>query len=141
MQPIESRRCGAVALAEGSVSWRVWAPLAQQVDLVLINDAQRRLRPMSREERGYFSFTEANIPTGQRYAYRLDSGPERPDPASRWQPDGVHHSSAVLKTEGFVWSDERWSGVARDRLVFYELHVGTFTAEGTFDAVVPRLAL
>jgi maltooligosyltrehalose trehalohydrolase len=141
MQPIESRRCGAVALAEGSVSWRVWAPLAQQVDLVLINDEQRRLRPMSREERGYFSFTEANIPTGQRYAYRLDSGPERPDPASRWQPDGVHHSSAVLKTEGFVWSDERWSGVARDRLVFYELHVGTFTAEGTFDAVVPRLAL
>ncbi|HET8563354.1 MAG TPA: malto-oligosyltrehalose trehalohydrolase [Candidatus Binatia bacterium] len=139
MKP-EERRCGAIGLADGAVCWRVWAPLAKQVDLVLIHPERRHALAMTAEGRGYFSHTEADIAEGQRYAYRLDGGPERPDPASRWQPDGVHHSSAVLKTENFVWSDNSWVGVSREELVFYELHVGTFTPEGTSDAIIPRLA-
>jgi maltooligosyltrehalose trehalohydrolase len=95
---------------------------------------------MRREERGYFSYSAANIPEGQRYAYCLDDGPARPDPASRWQPDGVHQPSAVLRPEYFQWSDHAWTGVPREELVFYELHVGTFTPESTFEAIIPRLS-
>jgi maltooligosyltrehalose trehalohydrolase len=91
------------------------------------------------EERGYFRLDRANVPEGQRYAFRLDGGPERPDPCSLWQPDGVHGPSAVVQPGRFHWTDQRWQGIARQDLVFYELHVGTFTPEGTFDAVIPRL--
>ena len=74
------------------------------------------------------------------YAYRLADGREYPDPASRWQPDGVHRPSAVFLPQSYRWSDQRWRGVAREELVIYELHVGTFTPEGTFDALVPAAA-
>jgi maltooligosyltrehalose trehalohydrolase len=94
---------------------------------------------MESEERGYFRLVLPAVPDGQRYAYCLDGGPERPDPASLWQPGGVHAPSAVVRPETFTWSDAGWKGLAREDLVFYELHVGTFTPEGTFEAVLPRL--
>jgi maltooligosyltrehalose trehalohydrolase len=94
---------------------------------------------MAAEERGYFSLTRPDVPDGQRYAYRLDNGPERPDPASLWQPDGVHGPSAVFRPERFAWTDHGWAGVCREDLVIYELHTGTFTPEGTFEAIIPRL--
>ena len=78
-------------------------------------------------------------PEGQRYAFRLDGGPERPDPCSLWQPEGVHGPSAVVRPDRFAWTDGGWKGVRREDLVFYELHVGTFTPEGTFEAIIPRL--
>ena len=74
-----------------------------------------------------------------RYALKLPDGRDYPDPASRWQPDGVHLPSAVFSPEKFRWSDQGWRGVAREDLVIYELHVGTFTPEGTFDAAARRL--
>src|SRR5437867_1059333 len=97
-------RCGALALPGGSVRWRVWAPRAKRVDLVLIEGEQQRRLPLTAEEYGYFSRTEVGVDEGQRYAFSLDGGPERPDPASLWQPDGVHQPSAVLRPEGFRWS-------------------------------------
>jgi maltooligosyltrehalose trehalohydrolase len=118
----------------------VWAPNAGRVDLVLLDGVRRRAFPMSPEDRGYFSNTLPDVPEGQRYAYRLDGGPERPDPGSLWQPDGVHAASAVVRPDRFHWTDQDWKGVRRPDLVFYELHVGTFTPEGTFEAVIPRLA-
>lgn len=133
------RRCGSVLQDDGSVQWRVWAPKADRVDLVLIDGDARTVHAMIREERGFFHVDKPNILNGQRYAYRLNGGPERPDPASRWQPDGVDRPSAVLRTDEFTWTDERWTGVSPEELVFYELHVGTFTPEGTFEAVIPRL--
>jgi maltooligosyltrehalose trehalohydrolase len=133
------RGCGAVGQPDGSVRWRVWAPRAHQVELVLYEDGQRRTVMMQRETREFFHHTEANVIEGQRYAYRLDGGPERPDPCSLSQPDGVHAPSAVVRPERFTWSDRAWKGVRREDLVFYELHVGTFTPEGTFEAVIPRL--
>jgi maltooligosyltrehalose trehalohydrolase len=94
---------------------------------------------MTPEPFGYFSHRQADVPEGLRYVYRLADGGEYPDPASRWQPLGVHKPSAVFFTEDFVWSDADWRGVTREDLVIYELHVGTFTPEGTFDAIIPRL--
>ena len=130
---------GALDVADGAVHWRVWAPHAARVELVLLTGEQRCGYTMSREESGYFSQTLPAIPEGQRYVYCLDGGPNLPDPASRWQPDGVHQASAVLRPARFVWSDATWTGVQRADLVFYELHVGTFTPAGTFDAIIPRL--
>src|SRR5262245_24421821 len=102
-------RCGVIGLENDAVCWRVWAPRAQQVDLILIAGETRRSFPMTPEEHGYISHTESGIREGQRYAYRLDGGPERPDPVSLWQPDGVHKPSAVLWPERFSWTDNDWS--------------------------------
>jgi maltooligosyltrehalose trehalohydrolase len=139
MNDRRSPRCGVAELAGGAVCWRVWAPAARHVDLVLIEGDCRQSVAMTPGENNHFVHTATGIVEGQRYAYRLDGGPERPDPASLWQPDGVHRPSAVLLPQNFAWTDHDWRGVPRAELVFYELHVGTFTPEGTFDAIVPRL--
>jgi len=139
MDEFATPRCGPVGLPDGSLRWRVWAPRADHVELVLYEDHGRRGVPMRREADGYFVHTEACVPEGRRYAYRLNNGPERPDPCSPWQPEGVHRPSAVLYPERFPWTDHCWRGTPHADLVFYELHVGTFTAEGTFDAVTGRL--
>src|SRR5437764_12545082 len=99
----ETDRCGAIAFPDGSVRWRVWAPKARRVDLVLINGDRRRSLAMTLEPHGFFSHHEDDVAERQRYAYRLDDGSERPDPASLWQPDGVHRPSAVLRPERFSW--------------------------------------
>ena len=134
-----SQRHGVIEMPDGLVRWRVWAPRAAAVELVLVDGPRPGSRPMRRAEEGSFQYVEAGIREGQRYAYRLDGGPERPDPCSPWQPDGVHRPSAVLFPERFAWDERGWTGLPREELVFYELHVGTFTPEGTFDAVIPQL--
>jgi maltooligosyltrehalose trehalohydrolase len=91
-------------------------------------------------DHGYFDYRGSPAEEGTRYAFSLDGGPARPDPCSRWQPDGVPGPSAVFWPKNFRWSDADWKGISRADLVFYELHVGTFTPEGTFDAIIPRLA-
>lgn len=134
--------CGALTHPNGSVSWRVWAPSAPSAELVLYGpglDDERRTIVMQAEPRGYFTHTELESPEGQRYAFRLAGGPERPDPASRWQPDGVHRPSAVVALDRFEWLEGDWPGMPREQLVIYELHVGTFTLPGTFDAAIERL--
>lgn len=140
MADAESRSCGARCQNDGSVFWQVWAPRAKQVELVLIDGGRSRAVPMQPGKRGFFHHTEAKVPESQRYAYRLDGGPERPDPCSLWQPDSMHGPSAVVCPERFAWTDGKWRGVPRQDLVFYELHVGTFTPQGTLEAVVPRLS-
>ena len=133
------RRTGAIEREAESVLWRVWAPFATEVTLTLIDGVERREITMLREGRGFHRAAENGIHEGQRYAFRLDGGPERPDPCSLWQPDGIDGPSAVVFPGRFSWSDREWRGVRRPDLVFYEVHVGTFTLEGTFDAIVPRL--
>ncbi len=127
--------------ATESATWRVWAPKAKQVELVLDPGADERRIAMTPQERGYFEAQAHAGLNGQRYAYCLDGGAPLADPLSRWQPDGAHASSAVFFTDRFEWDEGGWQGIAdRADLVFYELHVGTFTDEGTFDAAIPRLA-
>ncbi len=130
---------GALLHPDGGVAWRVWAPHSQEVALVVFEDGNATTLPMTPEGNGYFVHRAPQANEGLRYFYRLADGCEYPDPASRWQPEGVHRPSAVFSPSRFVWSDHAWRGIARDDLVFYEMHVGAFTPEGTFDAIVPRL--
>ncbi len=132
--------CGTFAQPDGSVLWRVWAPHARAVELVLFDgDGKRTDFHMQPEVMGYFTLQKRSVGEGQRYAFRLDGGPDRPDPCSRWQPDGIHRPSAVFFPDRFQWDERGWAGIRREELVIYELHVGTFTAQGAFDAVVDRL--
>ncbi len=133
----EETSLGASWRGDGTCGFLVWAPLAERVEVDLGGDAPRRF-PLRRGERGYH-YGEASALPGDLYTFCLDGGPPRPDPASHFQPQGVHGPSAVVDPS-FRWSDESWEGVSLERCVFYELHVGTFTPEGTFDAVTPHLA-
>src|SRR5262245_4990134 len=103
---VPRRRCGAVGQPDGSVTWRAQAPRASRVDLVLLG-GQRRVFSMEAQGRGYFR-QEQRAAEGQRYAFSLDGGPERPDPCSLWQPEGVHGPSAVVLPERFSWTDQGW---------------------------------
>lgn len=87
---------------------------------------------------GYHEGIVDDCPAGTRYVFNLGEDKERPDPASRLQPDGVHEPSEVVGP-AFEWQDASWKGIPLADLVAYELHVGTFTPEGTFDAIIPRL--
>jgi len=94
---------------------------------------------MTPEGFGYFTCRQSDVRAGLRYAFRLDDGREYPDPASRWQPDGVHQPSALWFPTEYKWGDGSWRGVPREELAVYELHVGAFTPEGTLAAIIPRL--
>jgi len=137
-QPL--RRCGAWSLPDGAVRWRLWAPKARRAELLIKGDHPYSVS-MEAEEAGYFSVLQSGVGPDTRYAYRLDGGPERPDPCSLWQPEGVHGPSAIVRPESFHYMEGEWRGVPRQDLIIYEIHVGTFTPEGTFDAIIPRLNL
>lgn len=126
---------GATPRDGGPTRFLVWAPEADAVLLRLGSPA--RDVAMVAGPGGYFA-AETDAPAGTRYAYSLDDGPDRADPASRSQPDGPHGPSEVV-SHCFPWTDAAFRAPPLDRLVIYELHVGTFTPEGTFDAVIPHL--
>jgi maltooligosyltrehalose trehalohydrolase len=130
---------GAIRQRDGSVVWRVWAPLSPAVSLVTSPSGARQEAAMTPEENGYFVHRQPQVEEGLPYAFTAADGREYPDPASRWQPNGVHRPSAVFSPESYHWSDANWHGIAREDLVLYELHVGAFTPEGTLDAIIPRL--
>ncbi len=133
-------RLGADYLGDNRCRFTVWAPLEERLELRLLT-SEPRLLPMEKLEKGYWQLLADNIPPGTRYVYRLEGkGQERPDPASFFQPQGVHKPSAVVDHLSFRWKDDEWTGVPLEQFVIYELHVGTFTPPGTFDAVIPRLA-
>jgi maltooligosyltrehalose trehalohydrolase len=114
----------------------VWAPLADLLEVHLL-DTDRRF-PLNRDANGYHSCHVQGASAGSRYFYRLKGNLERPDPASRCQPEGVHGPSSIVESE-FEWTDAGWRGIELQDYIFYELHVGTFTAGGTFDALIERL--
>lgn len=128
---------GAVWTPDGRCGFLVWAPRARAVELGMVHPGERCVR-MERIARGYFSAVLEDVTPGTQYFYRLDGGSERPDPASQFQPRGVHGPSQVMDRR-FDWSDGAWRGLPLEEYVMYELHVGTFTAEGTFASVIPRL--
>lgn len=128
---------GAVPLGGGRCRFRVWAPAARAVTLHLHGPADRLL-PMARADRGYFEAEVDDAPPGTAYTFRLDDGGDLPDPASRFQPRGVHAPSAVLDP-AFPWTDAGYAAPRLADFVIYELHVGAFTPEGTFEAVIPHL--
>jgi len=97
-----------------------------------------RIISMDSIKRGYFETVAERVETGARYVYRLANGKEFPDPASRYQPEGVHCPSEVVNPV-FDWTDSAWSGIPLEDYVIYELHVGTFTPEGSFESIIPYL--
>lgn len=130
---------GATPLSTGECLFLVWAPFADSVKLQIL-DSPRRSIPMERLAKGYFRLLMEGRASCW-YLYDLGGNGEkiRPDPASRFQPEGVHGPSEVVTQGQFYWEDSGWHGLPRRELVFYEVHVGTFTPEGTFDAIIPRL--
>ena len=128
---------GAISLADGRCRFRVWAPQADTLEVRLVSPVERVL-PLTKGKDGYFYGTGDHVAAGSRYLYRLPGGKERPDPASRSQPEGVHGPSQVIAA-AFPWTDQGWGGLSLSNYVIYELHVGAFTPTGTFDAVIERL--
>jgi len=122
---------------EGKTSFTVWAPIPDKVEL-RIKAAEERIVPMERDDCGYWR-VELDTPPDTCYFYRLNGEVDRPDPASFYQPDGVHGCSRVVNHDAFAWQDSTRLGAMLDDLIIYELHAGTFTPQGTFDAVIERL--
>ncbi len=115
----------------------VWAKNAATVDLQILTEANRTVA-LEKMNDGYFAMTVENIRPGTRYFYQLDKRTARPDPASKFQPEGVHGPPEVVD-QTFAWTDEKWRGLPLHRYIVYEIHVGTYTAQGTFAALIPHL--
>ncbi|WP_431854414.1 malto-oligosyltrehalose trehalohydrolase [Azospirillum sp.] len=128
---------GAEVLGDGTVRFRLWAPGVESVSLWL--DTAAELLPMLRQGAGWFEWTTAQAQAGTRYRFVLPDGLRIPDPASRWQPEDVHGPSEVIDPATHRWQDTDWHGRPWHETVLYELHVGTFTPEGTFRAAIGKL--
>jgi maltooligosyltrehalose trehalohydrolase len=122
-------------LRPAGVRFRVWAPKARSAEVRCGGEDH----PLASAAGGWFEGEIAGVGDGARYALVLDGAHVRPDPASRRQPDGVHGPSQLFDPARHAWGDGGWKGLAQEDLVFYELHLGTFTAAGTLDAAAERL--
>ena len=130
-------RLGATYLGNSRCQFMVWAPVIQRVELHIVSPKEL-IVPLARGAQGYHQAIVEGVEPGCLYFYCLDSKRERPDPASHYQPQGVHGPSQVVDSN-FPWEDQNWAGLPLGEYIVYELHVGTFTEEGTFDAVIPYL--
>lgn len=138
------RRChpmpfGTHILDDGRINFRLWAPFADKVELCLQGRAPEFRLLMIPEAGGWYGITTEFAGTGFYYQYLINGEHHVPDPASRYQPLDVNGSSQVIDPEAWQWQDHSWQGLPWEDLVFYELHVGTFTEEGTFTGVKERL--
>jgi len=133
--PLPDRRLpiGAELVPSGGAHFRVWAPRRRTVEVALEGSPARTFA-LEREDGGYFSGPVAEAHAGSLYKYRLDGGESFPDPASRFQPRGPHGPSEVVDPSAYRWRDGEWKGVSLAGQVLYEMHVGTFTPEGTWDS-------
>ncbi|MBO1767046.1 malto-oligosyltrehalose trehalohydrolase [Allobranchiibius sp. GilTou38] len=114
-------------------SFDVWAPAAERVELVLPEETVAMTRAGDRWT------TDRAAADGQRYSYRVDGAGPFPDPRSRYQPEGPNGPSQIVDPTTFAWTDNAWQGVALETAVIYELHIGTFTADGTLDSAIERI--
>lgn len=137
MSSESQEKLGATYLGHGRCQFCVWAPQVSALELHLLSPRDCLL-PMEPRGRGYFRANLENLEPGSLYCLRLHGSIDRPDPATRFQPRGVHGPSQVVDPR-FLWDDLNWHGLPLSAFIFYELHVGTFTPEGTFEAIIPRL--
>lgn len=136
MSPASHPELPGAVLKDGTACFRVWAPEARRVDVVF-QDGDCKSFALAREAGGYFSGA-ANT-SARLYRYRVEEAGPWPDPCSRFQPQGVHGPSLLVDPEAFQWTDAQWRGVDIERQVIYELHIGAFSPEGTFDAAAGKL--
>ncbi len=124
-------------MPDGTWELLVWAPKSTAVSVHFCEtDQSVAMQPVSN---GYHHAEIKGIKPGAKYRFRLTDGRELPDPASRFQPEGVHGPSELIDTAAFRWSDQKWKGIALEQSVIYEMHVGTYTREGTYEALIPHL--
>jgi maltooligosyltrehalose trehalohydrolase len=140
--PLRRLPVGAEVQPAGGVHFRVWAPASKRVAVRLAADVELATSievELTKEPDGYWSGLIGDARAGTHYRYRLDSG-DYPDPASRFQPHGPHGASQLIDPSSFIWSDDDWKGVTRLGQVIYEMHIGTFTREGTWAAAMAQLS-
>src|SRR5215210_1965167 len=142
-EPARRYPIGAELIGDGHTHFRVWAPKAKTVDLVLEKsadqDPSRTFTPLAAEAGGYFAGS-AQADAGAFYRFRVDGAETfHPDPASRSQPEGPHRSSCIVDPARFPWTDGKWPGVQLPGQIIYEMHIGTFTPEGTWRAAAEQL--
>jgi maltooligosyltrehalose trehalohydrolase len=129
---------GAHYLGSGKCIFNVWAPSSQSVSVKITTPDERDIA-LDAQEKGYWQTSVEDIKPGSRYYYRLNGQTDRPDPASNFQPEGIYGPSAVIDHNSFSWSDENWKPIALEKIIIYELHVSTFTPQGSFEAIIDRL--
>ena len=145
---------GATYLEGSRCQFVVWAPLVGNVEVSTLDDRDpfspsgvvsrcghsrgQQIR-LNKTDRGYHEGIAEGIRPGTRYVYCLDRKKDRPDPASRFQPEGVHGASQVIDPHAFQWRDASWRGLSLEEYIIYEVHVGTYSTDGTFDAIIPSL--
>ncbi len=131
-------KVGSQYLGNGICEFTLWSPLKEKVAVHLVSPKEELL-PMTKQEQGYW-YLKAEIEPGTLYYYQLEDGADRPDPASHFQPQGVHQASEIIAHNNTNWQDSEWAGILLEEMIIYELHVGTFTPEGTFKAIMTRLS-
>lgn len=129
---------GAIFQHDGSCLFTVWCPMAAKVELVVEVGESAAIHPMSRDDYGYWSHALENIPNGTMYLFQLDEEHRLPDPASRAQQNGVHAPSSIVDQK-YPWTDNAWHGLPLQAMILYEIHIGTFTPDGTFEGVISKL--
>jgi maltooligosyltrehalose trehalohydrolase len=132
---------GASVRGDNTVEFRVWAPNLTNLAVRILGERPRTI-PMMRSlnsEDSEFVATVPQVDEGTDYFYVLEGERERPDPVSRWQARGVHGPSRIVNPAAFEWSDQQWPGIPLKDFIIYEIHTGTFTRDGTFESVIPRL--
>ena len=130
---------GANRRANGDWEFSVWAPERKKTALHVVGNHERFI-PMTKNQDGYFQVLLRDVEPQSRYVYQLDDLHEYPDPASRFQPDGVHGTSEIVDLAAFQWTDTNWKAPSLQESIFYELHVGTYSEKGSLDGVCSRLA-
>lgn len=131
-------KIGANYHGSGECEFTVWAPFSKEVAVQIVSPQQRLIPMEIKDEEGHWTVKASDIEPGTLYFYKLDETAQLPDPASKFQPKGVHGPSQVVDLST-SWNDSDWAGVPLQEMIIYELHVGTFTPEGTFEAIIPQL--
>ena len=137
-QTPETQPIGALVTGPSQVTFRAWAPWVKTFAVEILGN-QPEIVPMQPQPFGYWETTVSNIAVGTCYQYVLHEKLKRPDPASRFQPEGVHGPSEVVDPASFIWTDHQWKGLQLQDFIIYELHPGTFSPDGTFEGIIPFL--
>ena len=131
-------KLGAQYLEDGKCEFRIWAPKVEELSLKIISPKEELIN-LYKDEFDYWSVAINDIPPGTQYYFKINNSDEWPDPASNFQPYGVHKASATVNHSLFKWSDEIWKGRELKDYIIYEIHTGTFTEDGTFEGAISKL--